>query len=82
MYKYCDRLGNNPDGNSVEILRDETRKPSWVAPGRYISRHMLEALVEEMGREYEHLLRAPQATEIVMTASLNIDEGGRHTYLQ
>ncbi|KAE8406467.1 hypothetical protein BDV37DRAFT_280748 [Aspergillus pseudonomiae] len=45
-----------PGQRAAFYLTDELGKPFWGTPGRYIAKHMLRALVEELGHEFEHLM--------------------------
>jgi hypothetical protein len=46
----------NPE-DAVVALKDESGKPFWATPGRYINKTMLKAFVEELGHDdYQHLL--------------------------
>lgn len=46
----------NSDGGASHVLRNETGKPYWGTPGRYLPRNMLMAFVEELGHDYQDLL--------------------------
>ncbi|KAF7719778.1 HNHc domain-containing protein [Penicillium ucsense] len=63
-YHYCVSIlkkswshnNNGKASQSVEILAQETDKPIWATPGRYIARNMLQALAEEVGHSENALL--------------------------
>jgi hypothetical protein len=48
-----------------QIMKDESGKPFWGTPGRYLPRNMLLAIVEELGHEYEPLLEGASSSRSV-----------------
>lgn len=58
-YHYCTQILRRAWNMDVrgEILNDELKKFFWGTPGKYIRQNMLRAFVEELGHEYEQLLK-------------------------
>jgi len=47
---------------AVNLMKEESGKPFWGTPGRYLPENMLLALVEELGHEYNPLLQGARSS--------------------
>jgi len=82
-YHYCIQIlrsawQQNSYGSPAasQTMKDESGKPFWGTPGRYLPRNMLLAIVEELGHEYEQLLEGASSTRSV-DSQLLLDIGSK-----
>ncbi|KAL1962093.1 hypothetical protein VTN77DRAFT_560 [Rasamsonia byssochlamydoides] len=54
--RFLPRIWKQKPRKNVPGSKDESGKPYWDTPGRFLPKNMLMSFVEEMGHEYDELL--------------------------